>query len=442
MDLYSDQASLEKSCDSRYFCLFGKVYLRTSVSLIFLLIFITASLKIFMAPNHGHNYLFIAYGLFFIIINRNDLTHFYKEHIGLYLFFAFFVISTFLHVGTFRFSSFIYTIFYLLIFHLFISVIRNGTFGIYSYIKVIQGLLMAFFIVLVIQQIMHLFGINPVFNQLGAQGWKLNSLSLEPSLTGSLVNVLFYSFVKMKEFIYKKELTFKMLFKDDFWTIFPYLYVVFTCGSSFGVLFFIIIFFHFLKLRPKNIILISFFCLLLGSFLYYINFVPMMRIFNMISAIFTFDQSVILQTELSGGVRIIPIFQYVYNFSFFDINIWLGHGMTYSSVQFAAFLNSDQDMVYGWCFPNFAIDHGLICFALMMYFVAKNALFSFFRLETVIFIILLLNMSLNTTSFWAVILYFTLNKFFITNFKHTQTDTDDNSNNSNLQCSVKYSKND
>lgn len=392
--------------------------------LISYLFVLTISLSPFMESSHGHNFLFITFVLLFISTNFKNTIYInsFKKSF-LYFFIAFFI-SIILNYNYFRLASFLYTVVLIIMFSTYLNFLKLNFFKLYEYIKTIKIIIFLFFITLLIQQLLYYFDSSFTFNKLGSDGWKMNSLSLEPSLTGIIINILFFSYIKMCDIINNKKSTLFNILHNHFLIFFAYCYIVFTSGSSFGVLFYFIVLLYFTN---RKLILISFASLLvLILLLYKYDYTPIVRLFEILPAIKTADVNTIFLTEASAGIRIIPVIIYFNSLNLFDIHTWFGNGSAFSAKQLALLLNSNDDLFYGWAFPSFLIDHGIITFVILIWSIIKYALKSLNIFEYLLFALTLLNTSINTQYFWITVIYFSTNQYFINLYKS------DNNYNSNI----------
>jgi hypothetical protein len=214
----------------------------------------------------------------------------------------------------------------------------------------------------------------------------------------------------MKNLLTDQKYTLLNVIKENTLIYFIYSYVVFTSGSSFGILFYMLIIAHLLN---KNFLLFSFTALSSIIFiLYKYNYTPIIRILDILPAIKTGNIETIFLVESSAGIRIIPVIIYFRNFNLFDIHTFFGNGSTFSAIQLSILLNSSDDLFYGWTFPSFLIDHGIITFIALFLLIYKYSLNSIFKIEFLLFLITLLNTSINTQYFWISVIFFTSNHYF------------------------------
>ena len=384
------------------------------ILLIQFLIIVTTSFSPFMESSHGHNFLFIAFTTFFILFNfkRILLTHIYSK--PFIIFIISFVFSILLNLNHFRFQSLLFSFVLFTMYSVYLNLLYSNNLKINTYISIIKLLIFSFFFTLLIQQFLFYIDSEFTFNKLGSEGWKLNSLSLEPSLSGIIINILFLSYIKMKELLTDQNLSLIKIIKEDPLIYIIYSYVVFTSGSSFGILFYILIIAHFLN---KNFLIFSFTTLSSIIFiLYKYNYTPLIRILDILPAIKTGNIETIFQVESSAGIRIIPVIIYFTNLNFLDIHTFFGNGSAYSAKQLSILLNSSEDLFYGWTFPSFLIDHGIIAFTSLYLLIYKYALKGLFTIEFILFFITLLNTSINTQFFWIGVIFFTTNQYFKKSF--------------------------
>jgi len=380
-------------------------------SLLYLYFFIlTISFSPFMTSASGHNLLYIFFIIVFTLMSFYLCIDKLNLKIHLIYFLISFLISILINYSNFRLASCLFTTLLIITFSLFISMLREKKFSLNNYIVCIKCILYLYFFTLLIQQFLYLIGSSFTFNQLGTDGWKLNSLSLEPSLTGIIVSILFISYIKMNDLRINKISHFPEIISQNKLLFFIYSYIIFTCGSSFGLLFYSLILIHFFN--NKYLLIYLTFIIVLIFYAYNQNFTQIVRIIDIIFAARELDVSNIFLTEASAGIRIVPVIFYFQNFIFFDINTWFGNGSAFSAKELATFLQSTDDMYYGWTLPSFLIDFGILPFFFLMFFIYKNALISIFKIEFLLFFLTLLNTSVNTQYFWISVSFFYTNVYF------------------------------
>lgn len=148
------------------------------------------------------------------------------------------VISASFHPETFRASTLIYRLMFLIMYVTFYSFVRTGAFSLPYFLKIVKYLILAYCICLVLQQICVLMGIRflPIIN-LNSQRFlnihKLPSLAIEPSHSAKILGVLFYAYLKCNEMLRGSKVTLKQLFdKEHKLVTFAFLWPMLTMGSG------------------------------------------------------------------------------------------------------------------------------------------------------------------------------------------------------------------
>ncbi|MDR0932982.1 MAG: hypothetical protein LBM70_08210 [Victivallales bacterium] len=230
--------------------------------------------------------------------------------------------STFLFSGGLVFS---YICMYNLIY-------EERIFSIDYFLKIVRGMMMAFFIVCVIQQMFILVGIRffppinlcTVFNR----GIGCNSLSLEPSHFARFMLVFYYAYVKCNEFKRGKgPFNIKELFgKEHRGVTLRFLWMMLTMGS--GTAFVCLIAFSCYFIRKNNALFMIPALILMYIALNYIEFEPLNRATSVIRAVSTFDQKHVMATDHSAAFRISPLLTSL-KADFTKSETWFGYGIDY-----------------------------------------------------------------------------------------------------------------
>ncbi len=207
-------------------------------------------------------------------------------------------------------------------------------FNIHLFLKIVKGMMYAYFIVCVIQQAFILAGIRvfPLINLT----YELNrefgcySLSMEPSTFARTMLVLYYAYVKCNEYI-RGEGPFSImeLFSSEYRTItLMFLWMMTTMGS--GTAYVCLIVFSLYFVRWHN----WYYMIPILGFIFYMV-LPTMdneqleRATAAIEATTTLDRDKIMEADGSGASRINPTIN-SFKADFTKESTWLGHGIDYS----------------------------------------------------------------------------------------------------------------
>jgi len=240
-----------------------------------------------------------------------------------------------LHPLTFRWSTLLfsaglvttYICFYNLLYY------RN-IFTINHFISLSKWMMMAFFIVCIIQQCFIAIGISylPAINliQILNRGIGCNSLSMEPSTFARTMLVFYYAYVKCNEYIRDEgPYTIKELFQNEHkWVTIRFLWMMCTMGSGTAFVCLIAIALYFVR---KN----NWFYIIPTFLIIYFYVLPqfggeqLSRATTTINATTSLNQRTIEEADGSAASRISPYINSL-NADFSKYETWFGHGIDYS----------------------------------------------------------------------------------------------------------------
>lgn len=345
----------------------------------------------------------------FLLIVQYPYIH--KKEVLIYILFFAILISGLLHLGSFRISTVFYTLLFLLTFVYYFRLITLLPLDIDIYIKILKFILIAYFVVLVIQQFCVLLNAPFILNFIAGttDTFKLNSLSPEPSHTARIIMVSMYSYISMLELKLDRPYNLIKDGKNDYiWLIF--LYPMFTMGSGFAivlVLFFLIKFIEFKKAIYMLFLIIIAFIIVLN-----LNLPAVDRVMRFGEAFLKLDPNLMMVADHSASIRVVPTFLYFTMFDVLNINTWVGFGIDYSANLIPTLMPGIPEGEFrGGLFPDFFIDKGLICVAILFAMINKFCLRKFISFDTFILLLLIFASGVNTQLFWISIMLFTTNKY-------------------------------
>lgn len=171
----------------------------------------------------------------FLLIHRPPIT---KALILCAIIYVYAVLSASFHPETFRASTLIYRLLFLLMYVAFYSCVYTGAFTLQYFLKIVKYLIFAYCICLILQQLCVLIGIRfmPIIN-LNNQHFlsinKLPSLAIEPSHSAKILGVLFYAYLKCNEILNGSKVTLTQLFNEEHrWVTYAFLWPMLTMGSG------------------------------------------------------------------------------------------------------------------------------------------------------------------------------------------------------------------
>lgn len=328
---------------------------------------------------------------------------------------TFFLISTYLllvfssailHPETLRWTTLIFLFSYCCMYQTFYNLIyERNIFSAESFTYFIKGFILAYFLVLVIQQLALIAGITylPAMNlsQFLDRGIGANSLSGEPSVTARILVTLFLALLRMYELKYERSLSFQEIYREARWPTIGFLWCTLTMGSGTAFIALGMLSLYFIKRQYAFAIvpiLIAFYVSIP-----YIDFEPLHRAYKTINAFLTLDADIVRKAEGSAAARVIPLVNTLTSLDITRWDTWFGHGVDYSLKDG---LFSDIVMIGG------IGDYGLLSFIVMQILVFSCAIKKIFSIETLIWLGLY-NMSLTNTPYvWGAVMILTAIKYF------------------------------
>lgn len=357
-----------------------------------------------------------------------------KKHLPILTFAAYYVFSSILNTQASRLSSIIYSLELIGCFFLYYNLLsRNIKLSLYKEWLVI--IIKIFFFAMVIQQLGIIFGVNDFVSKLSTTNItiehglivRLYSLSTEPSYAAITISVCLFSLLKIKRAEQHCRLTYKD-FKSEYFMWLIFLYQLFFYRSVFGILFFIIILFQLINLKKIGnwIFIVS-----LVSYLIFlkIDFTALNRLQNILLEFDFKNIPGLAQIDLSGAIRVLPLYYYIKDFNLFDFHSYFGFGLDYAQNYLHEIIPSiEEGALIGGLIPLFIYDFGVIGFMLLWRMIMKLAITSLISFETLIMFLVMVNTALNTQLFWFVLIVFSINKMFLVSLK--------SENEANYRCLV------
>lgn len=303
--------------------------------------------------------------------------------------------------GITRSSTFFYSGLFLITFIVYYNLVWiKQVFSLQFFLRVITGLIYAYGICIIIQQLCFLIGIRSftLINLVGAdyyQIFRLNSLAIEPSHAARILTVLFYAFLKCTQFESGYPITIKRLFKEYKYLVILFIYTMFSIGSGTGMVGLAIISIYFCKKQYVPLILI-----ITGSLYLFspeIDYEPYTRASDTFEAAMTGDTEEVIAADASASSRVNIIIDTFNHLDVSDSETWFGHGI-------------DSEKKYN---INSAIyDYGLISYITKLLLFFGCCFTSFFSLGTLMFI-LLFSMNIGNIAYgWAALMIFSTIKYF------------------------------
>lgn len=286
------------------------------------------------------------------------------------------VFSTILNPTSLRFSTLIYHAAFLFTFIVFYGLVRyNKVYNAESFLRILKGIIIAYTIVLLIQQLFILVGIHTI-NILNNyhfldRGLGANSLTLEPSHTARLMIVAFLCLLRMYEIKYGGTVSFELLRKEAKWTSWGFLWSMLTMGSATAFVCLGILFLYFLKQKYALVVAILLFSLYMV--IPHIQVESLQRSYRVINAFTTGDQDKITETDASASGRINPLLNTIQYIDLSDVKTWIGYGVDTKLQSKRPFIGCIQD-------------YGLLAFILMQILIYSCVIRKLVSIESILWI--------------------------------------------------------
>lgn len=318
-----------------------------------------------------------------------------------------------LHPETFRWSTLLYLLSFLIVFVTFYNlVVCEQCLSYDVFLKLVKGLLIAFAVVLFLQQMLLIVGIRnfPLLNlsyYLG-RGIGANSLGGEPSSVARIMSVLFLALIRLLEIKYNRPLSLQDIFSEARWPVIAFLWTMVTMmsGTAFVGLALLSLYF----VRRQSLLVVILVGVVFIIVVPYIEFEPLQRAYRMVTAFLTTgDQDAVMKADGSGGSRAIVLINTFTELDYSNLNAWIGHGVDYTK-SFGGHQARLQVAVIG----NIN-EYGLISFIVMQIIVYSCIIRRFFSLETLLWIFLF-NMTFGNIAYaWGAVMVFSGVRYFQTN---------------------------
>lgn len=239
----------------------------------------------------------------------------------------FFIISFIFNPSSFRLATFIYSAAFISFFILYTRVFSSNTPKLEQFSLLLYYLLLAFWIVLLLQQFCVITGL-PIINSSGyspLEKWKLNSLTSEPSHSARIIPLIMYVYMSLREHIDGK-LTFMQSIKKYRIAWFAFLYCCITMGSATAYFFMLMVFSKYFEKKRLLSTLVAVVLVSLVALFFLRKTSSFSRFVNVVVATATLDENRIFSADGSGAYRIVPTIQGAKAIGLFTYEDWFGHG--------------------------------------------------------------------------------------------------------------------
>ena len=292
-----------------------------------------------------------------------------------------------------------------------------------NYLAFIEFLLYAFGIVLLIQQLSELVGIEG-FNRNGefAIRFKMNSLAQEPSLFPPSIALLFLMYIRVK---YLNQLQFvglKQIYRENKKICWLVLYMLLTCGTTSAIILLPIILLFFLKSHIIKYIPFFVIALICGSLVIgYLYPQTIERISMILGAIRSLDPMQVYDADQSASARISPYLFYMNDFDLANWHIWSGFGHDYGA-KYLSWNMLGKELGYEigiGGIVNFLYDYGVVIFLYFLLLMRKIVFGKFLSWDFFFWFFAFSMQTFNMPIFWAFFTFTYITKLFENNKYNT-----------------------
>lgn len=310
------------------------------------------------------------------------------------------------HPQTLRWSTLLFFLSFIITYLAYYTLITYyNAFDEVYFRTMIERLIIAYCIVLLIQQFFIIIGITTFplinLNEFLDRGIGANALSNEPATAAITVSFAFLSLLRMYQLELGHKPTVSELFKLSKWPTICFLWVMLSMGSASAFLGLVIISLYFISRRYIIPVIIVFSTLII--ILYNIDFTPINRLRDSFFAALTLDNRKIGAADGSAAARIIPMVNTITKLDLTSWDTWFGHGVDYG---LSEGLFSDRTRI------GLIADYGLINFILMQIIVYTAMIKRFFSIETLLWVFVGMATLANAPVYWGAMMLFSAVKHF------------------------------
>lgn len=309
--------------------------------------------------------------------------------------------------SSFRIVSYLYGFCFVCSYICLKDAFLKGNFSLARMHRIIRNLVYAYAIVLLIQQLCVIGGIQPINQYFGfADKWKLPALAQEPSHMAIFMFFFMYSYMLISEKIMGHRYCMADAKKEK-WVWIAYFWCMLTSQSTSAIMYCGLLFLRYFKLKTiVKYVGIGFFVILILT-LVLKNSEASQRVVLFSEALFTFDISKIDEADHSAAYRFFPLFYLVEHIDIFSVDFWFGHGLDFGKETLNAYAQyiSDDGTYDGHVnmggFFGYILDYGMLCFIILCIAV-KKAIQGIHDIWLIVFYIWLnLFIGFNMQLFWS-----------------------------------------
>lgn len=380
---------------------------------IYLILF---SITIYPAPflnkDTGMSYLLVIV-MFFSACSIINKQKFFKTELTLYVFLIFLWVFPLLsNSSSFRFSTVMFTTLYVVSYIAYMKSLNRGFFSLEKYIFFLRAVIIAYFCMLVIQQLCVLFDF-PVLNANNYSphnAWKLNALSAEPSHSARIIGILMYSHLIMTELVNGKKFTLINYVMKDKLLMLSFLWSSLTMGSGTAFLMLALLILRLFHL--KDIWLMILLIGIGGVVVSNLDMQAFERFTNFATAVMSLNNEKMILADHSASVRVVPFIIAADKLNIFSLSGIIGNGIDFTKSFMSIEFPGVKDDFTGGGLLSFALEFGWPLCLIFLYVTFKQMVINTEPLTFVFWFIFIAISGINEPLLWFSLFLLSTNKYF------------------------------
>ena len=315
----------------------------------------------------------------------------------------------FVHSGSTRWSTILYSLMFCGLFISYDGMLRQGKLRLASFLNIMRYLIIAYAVVLLIQQLCVLLGL-PIFNLSNynpSERWKLNSLSPEPSHSARIIGLLMFSYILGSRLLVRASKTHKVSQRQYILLWLCFFWTMITMMSATALVMVIIVLVTNTQGNGIRFYGVSFLLAIFAIF-----FMPgdlTERIFKISLATLTLDYETVLNADHSGAMRIAPMLVLLDETELFSVSGIFGNGVDSVSLFMSDYIWGVAEGTPGGGLLALWYEYGLISFLFFVLFTLHTTSALKSPAGFLIWFLLIFIASVNSQMVWlAIILLHTL----------------------------------
>ena len=318
-------------------------------------------------------------------------------------------LPAFVHSGGTRWSTILYSLMFCGLFISYDGMLRQGKLRLASFLNIMRYLIIAYAVVLLIQQLCVLLGL-PIFNLSNydpSERWKLNSLSPEPSHSARIIGLLMFSYILGSRLLVRASKTHKVSQRQYILLWLCFFWTMITMMSATALVMVIIVLVTNTQGNGIRFYGVSFLLAIFAIF-----FMPgdlTERIFKISLATLTLDYETVLNADHSGAMRIAPMLVLLDKSELFSVSGIFGNGVDSVSLFMSDYIWGVAEGTPGGGLLALWYEYGLISFLFFVLFTLYTTSALKSPAGFLIWFLLIFIASVNSQMVWlAIILLHTL----------------------------------